>query len=822
MTEKPNALPTEARAVIIGGGVIGCSVAYHLSQLGWQDIVLLERKQLTCGTTWHAAGLIGQLRATLNMTKLAQYSASLYATLEQETEIATGYKQTGSVAIALSDERMVEFQRDAARATLSELDVQVLTPDDCQAHHPSLNPDGVVGGLFIPGDGQADPTNIAMALARGARNRGVQIFENTPVTDIHVERGTVTGVSTQAGRINADVVVNCGGLWGREIGLMAGVDVPLQACEHFYAVTEPIDGLQRGLPTLRVPDEQVYIKEEAGKLLIGSFELQAKAWSPEPIPEDFAFDELPSDIDHFLPLLEKAIGRVPTLQNAGIRTFFNGPESFTPDDRYLLGEAPHVRGFYVACGFNSVGIQSAGGAGKALAEWIDGGQPPFDLWDVDIRRMMPEQNDKTYLIKRSTEALGLLYADHFPFRQYETARDIIRSPLHDVLSAQGSCFGEVACWERPNWFAPAGTEPAYTYSWGRQNWFDHSKAEHLAVRTGVGLFDMSSFAKLRVEGADALDVLQYVSANDVDVPTGKIVYTQWLNKNGGIEADLTVTRLGMNEFLIVTSPAARIRDLSWLRRHIPVCAECDVVDATRDEAVLAIMGPRARAFLQTLTDADLSNTVFPFATAQEIALASIPVRAHRITYVGELGWEIYVPANHAEALLTRVVDAGETFDLTLCGMHALESCRVEKGYRHFGHDVTDEDPVLEAGLGFAVKTKAAPSRFGPFIGRDAVLHLRDEGPKRRLLHFRLRDPEPLIYGHEPILCDGQIVGHTTSGAYGHFLGSAVGLGYVDRPIGLSLKELAARDHQINVAGDLVGADASVHGFYDPKDEKIRC
>ncbi len=818
-TSKP--LPPEASAVIIGGGVIGCSVAYHLSQLGWKEVVLLERKQLTCGTTWHAAGLIGQLRATLNMTKLAQYSAQLYATLEDETGIATGYKQTGSVALALSEERMVEFQRDAARATLSHLEISVLTPEDCRSLYGDLNLEGVVGGLHIPGDGQADPTNIAMALARGACNRGVRVFENTAVTGIEHKNRHVTGVNTAEGTIQTPVVINCGGLWGRDIGLMAGVDVPLQACEHFYAVTEPIDGLARGLPTLRVPDEQIYIKEDAGKLLIGSFELKAKPWVPDPIPEDFAFDELPADLEHFLPLLEKAIGRVPRLESVGIRTFFNGPESFTPDDRYLLGEAPELTGFFVACGFNSVGIQSAGGAGKALAQWIDAGHPPFDLWDVDIRRMMPEQNSKSYLVERASEALGLLYADHFPYRQFATARDVIKSPLHEVLAAHGACFGEVACWERPNWFAPEGVTPQYQYSWGRQNWFDFAREEHLAVRERVGVFDMSSFAKFRVTGLDALDVLQLVSANNVDVPIGKIVYTQWLNERAGVEADLTVTRLAQDDFLVVTSPVARIRDLSWLRRHVPSGARCRIEDVTRQEAVIAVMGPRSRDLLQSLTDKPLSNDAFPFATAQQIVLDGISVRAHRITYVGELGWEIYVAADKAEALLRTLLANGKAGDLKLCGMHVLESCRVEKGYRHFGHDVTDEDNVLEAGLGFAVKTKKAASRFGPFVGRDAVLKIKAEEPTRRLLHFKLRDPEPLIYGHEPILCDGHIVGHTTSGAYGHFLGASMGLGYVNRPNGTSLKELMERAYHINVAGHHHQADASLRPFYDPEDKNVK-
>ena len=656
-------LPNNARAVIIGGGVIGCSVAYHLAKLGWSDVVLLERKQLTSGTTWHAAGLIAQLRATHNMTRLAKYSQELYGRLEAETGIATGFKRNGSITVALTDERMEELRRGASMARVFGVEIDEISAGDCLERYPLLSGDGVVGGVYLPKDGQGDPANIALALARGARQAGARIFENVAVTAIHRENGRVTGVATGQGDIAADYVVNCAGMWGHAVGRMAGVNVPLHACEHFYILTESIPGLARDLPVLRVPDEHAYYKEDAGKLLLGAFEPVAKPWGMAGIPDDFCFDQLPEDIDHFEPILEAAIARLPILETAGIHTFFNGPESFTPDDRYLLGEAPELKNFFVAAGFNSVGIQSAGGAGQALAEWMEAGEPPYDLWDVDIRRMQPFQGNRTYLYHRATEALGLLYQDHFPYRQYATARGVRQTPLHERLEARGACFGELAGWERPNWYLPEaeraqGLKPDYAYSWKRQNWFGYSADEHRAVREAVGLFDMSSFAKIRVEGRDALDVLQKVSGNNVDVAPGRIVYTQWLNPSGGITADLTVTRLSETSFIVITSAATGVRDLSWLRRAIPDDAHCVAWDATSAEAVIAIMGPNARALLQSATAADLSNEAFPFATAREIEFGMGLVRAHRITYVGELGWELYMPTDQARHVFDTIMAHG--------------------------------------------------------------------------------------------------------------------------------------------------------------------
>ena len=819
-------LPEQAKVVIIGGGVIGCSVAYHLAKIGWRDVVLLERKQLTSGTTWHAAGLIGQLRATLNMTKLAMYSTDLYNTLENETGISTGYKRNGSISLALTGERFEELKRGASMARNFGLETEILSNVDIKKRYPMLFVDDAAGGVFLPSDGQADPSNIALALAKGARLNGVSFFENTKVTDISIKDGRVTAVQTPEGQIKAEYVVNCAGMWGREVGQMAGVDIPLHANEHFYAVTEPIEELQRDLPVLRVPDECTYYKEDAGKLLIGAFEPVAKPWGQNGIPEEFCFDQLPDDFEHFEPILNNAVRRLPILKTSGIQLFFNGPESFTPDNRYLLGEAPNLKNFFLACGFNSIGIQSAGGAGKALSEWMDAGEPPFDLWDVDIRRMHPFQNNKTYLFERAKETLGLLYADHFPFRQFVSARGIRRSVIHQNLLKRGACFGEVAGWERANWFLSKelieeGVTPEYKYSWGRQNWFDFASEEHLAVRQKAGFFVMSSFAKFRLEGRDAQAVLQRIMANDVDVEPGRVVYGQWLNNRGCIEADLTVTRLSETAFLIVTSAASATRDLVWLKKNIPEEARCVATDVTSSEAVFSIMGPAARDVMKKLSATDFSNSEFPFGTAREIEIGMALARAHRISYVGELGWELYIPTEMAAYTFEKIIELDVSLRPKLCGMHVLDSCRLEKAYRHFGHDITDEDHVLEAGLGFAVKIDKAQSKFGEFLGRSAVIRKIDQGLRQRLVQFVLNDPEPLVYHNEPLFRDGKPVGRLTSGNYGHFLGRSVALGYVPIEPGETDDELLGSRYEIEIAGERCAAQASLKPAYDPSGKNMR-
>ncbi|MEP3348152.1 MAG: FAD-dependent oxidoreductase [Litoreibacter sp.] len=810
-------LPTQARVVIIGGGVIGCSVAYHLTKLGWEDVVLLERKQLTSGTTWHAAGLIAQLRATKNMTKLAKYSQELYGDLEAETGVATGFKRCGSITVALTEERLEEINRQAAMARSFGVEAEPISPQEVKTRYEHLNIEGVTGGVYLPLDGQGDPSNIAQALAKGARQNGALVKEGYLVTSIEKEGRRVTGVSWEdsngnIGSIKAEHVVNCGGMWGHEVGRMAGVNVPLHSCEHFYIVTENVPNLTQ-MPVLRVPDECAYYKEDAGKMLLGAFEPVAKPWKLD-IPKDFEFDQLPEDFDHFEPILEAAVNRMPMLAEAGIHTFFNGPESFTPDDAYHLGLAPELDNFWVAAGFNSIGIQSAGGAGSALAQWMDAGEKPFDLGDVDISRMQPFQGNRNYLFERSKETLGLLYADHFPYLQKKTARGIRRTPFHQHLLDNGAVMGELSGWERANWFADEAQEREYRYSWKRQNFFGNVAREHEAVRSNVGMYDMSSFGKIRVEGGDAEAFLNYIGGGDYSVPVGKIVYTQFLNSRAGIEADVTVTRLSETAYLVVTPAATRLADETWMRRNV---GEFNVVitDVTASEGVLAVMGPNSRALLEKVSSGDFSNAVNPFGTAQEVEIGMGLARVHRVTYVGELGWELYVSADQAAHVFETLLEAGQDMDLKLCGMHMMDSCRMEKGFRHFGHDITSEDHVMEAGLGFAVKKNKAG-----FIGREAVLDKAEKGLNMRLLQFKLIEPEPLLYHAEPVLRNGEIVGYLTSGSYGHHLGAAMGMGYVPCH-GEKLADVLVSTYEIDVAGTRVRAEVSSKPFYDPKSERVK-
>jgi len=811
-------LPSHAQAVVIGGGIVGCSVAYHLTKRGWRDVVLLERKQLTSGTTWHAAGLVTQLRATYNMSMLAKYSAELFPELERLTGLGTGFRRTGSILLATTDERWTEVRRQISMARVCGFEVQPISPAEAAAMWPLLDPSGVVGAVFLPGDGIANPTDVTQALAAAARLGGARILEHTAVTGVLRRDGRVTGVSTAQGDIASEIVVNCTGMWARELAARSGVTVPLHAAEHFYVITEPVPGLSRDLPVLRSPDDTAYLREDAGKLMVGFFEPGAKPWATHGIPDDAAFVTLPEDWDHLAPYLEMAARRVPLLRDIGIQLFFNGPESFTPDDRYILGEAPGLRGYFVAAGFNSVGFQSGGGAGRAVADWVVDGHPPMDLWEVDIRRFMPFQGNRRYLRERTTETLGLLYDMHWPFRQVETARGVRRTPFHDRLAARGACFGEVAGWERANWYAPAGVEPRYEYSYGRQNWFPFSAEEHRAVRGGVGLFDQTSFGKILVQGRDAERTLNALCTADVAVEPGRIVYTQWLNERGGIESDVTVTRLDERSFLVVTTGTSLVRDLDWLQRGIPDEAHAFVTDVTHAFAVLSVMGPRSRELLAALTDADLSNEAFPFATSREIALGYALVRASRITYVGELGWELYVPTDVATHVYDTIVAAGERVGLRHAGYHALNSLRIEKAYRHWGHDMTDEDTLLEAGLAFT----AAWDKPGGFIGREALLRQRERGLARRLAIFALEDPEPLLYHNEPIWRDGRLVGRISSGMYGHTLGRSIGLGYVRNDAGPATAEwIAAASYELEIATERFPATVSLRPPYDPGNERIR-
>ncbi len=810
-------LPKKVRVVVIGGGVIGCSIAYHLTKIGWSDVVLLERKQLTCGTTWHAAGLVGQLRSSLNMTKLAKYTCELYSGLEAETGQASGYRQTGSISLATNNERFEELKRNASMAKVFGMQVDVVSNAEIESMYPLVNTEDVVGGIYIPTDGTANAVDTTQALARGARNGGAQIFQDIKVNHIIKDGDRVTGVETDQGNITADHVVLCAGMWTRELAASIGFHVPLHACEHYYVVFESVAGLTSDVPVMRDYDNCTYFKEDAGKLLMGAFEPKAKPWGMNGISEDFSFDEIPGNFDHFEPLLLSAMHRVPVLENAGIQTFFCGPESFTPDVRYHIGQAPALNNCFVAAGLNSIGLQSAGGIGKVVAEWMRDGRPPVDLWEVDVKRNLPFQTNRKYLHDRVSESLGLLYATHYPFKQFETSRGVRKSPLYDRLVKQGACHGVAFGWERPNWYAPEGKKAEYEYSYGRQNWFEYSAAEHKAVRKNVTLFDQMSFAKFRLQGRDAEAVLNRVCANNLSVKPGRLVYTQWLNEEGGIEADLTVTRIAKDDYLVVTSGETETKDYDWLESHIPDDAHCFLTNVTSSLAVISIMGPNARKLMQSLTPNDMSHEAFPFANSREIEMGYGYIRASRITFVGELGWELYIPTEFVQGIYDEIIEAGKAFELVHAGYHALNSCRMEKGYRHWGHDITDEDTPIEAGLEFAVKY----DKPGGFIGREALLKQKETGIKKILVQFLLEDPEPLLYHNEPIYCNNEIMGYIRSGMFGHTLGASVGLGYIEHHEGVSVEMINNGTFEIEVAGVRYPARASLKPMYDPAMERIK-
>lgn len=814
-------LPDRASAVIIGGGVTGASVAYHLARLGWQDVVLLERRQFACGTTWHAAGLIGTMRANESHARLCEYSMSLLEELETETGQSTGFRQVGSLNIAHSEARFEELKRVASmNNAFGVTRVDMVTVEEIARLFPLIDTTALLGGSFVAADGKGSPIDVTNAFVKGARQRGALCLEGVTVTAVDVRDGRVRGVTTDAGTVATDFIVNAAGMWARDLGKLSGVSIPLHAAEHYYAVTEKDDAFHPDLPVLRDHDKCAYYREDAGSLLVGAFEKNALAWGMDGIPADFCFDELTGHIEQQLhPVLADAMERVPKLQEIGWRKFFCGPESFTPDDQFHVGEAPGLRGYFVACGLNSVGIQTSGGLGKACAEWMHRGHAPLDLWSNDIRRMYPFMSNRKFISERVTETLGLLYDNHYPFKQFETARNVRHSPVHERLVSHRACFGQVAGWERPNWFAPEGIEPRYEYSFGKQNWFEYSAAEHRAARERVALFDQSSFSKYLVKGADACAELQRICSADVDVAPGKVVYTHWLNDRGGIEADLTVTRLTGDEYWVVSGAAVTHKDLDWLDRHIDRQSRCMVADITSAWAVFGVMGPNSRALLQPLVDTDLSADRFPFGTAQPVEIGYARGFAFRVSFVGELGFELYVPVDMARHVFDLLVAHGAPHELKLAGLHALDSCRLEKKFLHFGHDVGDEDTPLEAGAGFV----CAMNKSVPFIGRDAIARQRESGThlRKRLVQFLLDDPAEVFYHHEPILRDGRIVGHLTSGNYGHTLGASVGLGYVRADEDITADWLEASRWQIDVGGRMIGATASLKALYDPSGARAR-
>ncbi|WP_433334016.1 GcvT family protein [Spirillospora sp. CA-294931] len=797
-------VPARARIVIIGGGIVGCSTAYHLASLGETDVVVLERGRLSCGTTWHAAGLVGQLRSTENMTRLIRSSTELYERLEADTGFGTGWKRTGSVSVARTPERMVQLRRTAASARSYGVEAEIVSAREAGELWPVMRTDDLVGAVWLPGDGKANPSDLTQALARGASQRGVRVLERTKVTGIDVRDGAVHRVRTDAGDIECEIVVNCAGQWAREIGRMAGATVPLHSAEHYYVVTERIDGVHPDLPVLRDPDGYTYFKEEVGGLVVGGFEPDAKPWGMDGIPDPFEFALLPEDWDQFAILMENAIQRVPALDHTGVRKFYNGPESFTPDNNFLLGACPEVRGLFVGAGFNSAGIASAGGAGRALAEWIVAGEPEMDLWPVDVRRFARWADNGAWLHDRVKEVLGLHYAMAWPNRELDTARPLRRSPVHHLLRDSGARFGSKMGWERVNHFGPA---PEYSFE--RQNWHDAVGAEVGATREDLALFDQTSFSKFTVKGPGAERALQWLCANDVAVEPGRVVYTGLLNDRGGYESDLTVTRVAQDEYLVVTGSAQTTRDLDYLGRNLG--EGCALVDVTSAYAVFGLMGPRSREALSGLSASDLSNEGFPFGTSRLIDLGYATVRATRVTYVGELGWELYVPAEFAVTVYETLLGQKPV----QAGYYAIESMRIEKGYRAWGRELTPDHTPVEAGLTFACK------RGVPYRGRDAVERQREQGVRRKLVSLVLDDPKAQLWGGELLLRDGEPAGSITSAAYGHTLGGAVALGYVRGDGAVDRAYLTGAEYEVEAAGERFGATVHLRAPYDPESSRVR-
>jgi len=812
-------LPTTAKAVVIGGGIVGCSTAYHLGKLGWTDTVLLERKKLTSGTTFHAAGLVGQLRTSANITQLLGYSVDLYRRLEQETGLQTGWKMNGGLRLACTAERWTEVKRQATTAHSFGLEMHLLTPQEAQDLWPLMTIDDLVGAAFLPTDGQANPSDITQSLARGARMAGVRIFEDTPVTRIIVEEGRIRGVETPQGRIDCEKVVICAGQWTRTLAATVGVNVPLVSVEHQYMVTERIAGVTPNLPTLRDPDRLTYWKEEVGGLVWGGYEPNPVPWAVKGIPEGFHFELLTSDFDHFGQFMDLAIGRVPALETAGIKQLINGPESFTPDGNFILGEAPEQRNLFIGAGFNAFGIASGGGAGMALAEWVAKGAAPFDLWPVDIRRFGKVHQSTDWVRERTLEAYGKHYTIAWPSEEHRSARPTRRSPLYAHLKAAGACFGEKLGWERPNWFADlaAGEVAQDRYSYQRPGWWDAVRREHQAARKAAVLIDQTSFAKFTLKGPDAASALNWIATGNVDRAVGSLTYTQMLNDKGGIEADVTVARVARDEFYIVTGTGFATHDLDWISRNIPAGAKAELVDVTSGSAVLSLMGPEARDILARVCPDDLTNAGFPFGTARRISVASCPVLALRVTYVGELGWELHMPTDVAATVYEALMAAGAGLGLVNAGYRAIETLRLEKGYRAWGSDIGPDHTPVEAGLAWACKMKSGV----PFLGRDAVAAQLEGGVKKRLAGFAVDSPDVILLGRETIYRDGVRVGWLSSGGFGHTLGKPIGYGYVREAGGVAEDWMQTGRYELEVASERVPCRIHVTALYDPLNARIK-
>ncbi|UWR55772.1 GcvT family protein [Phaeobacter inhibens] len=811
-------LPSTAKAVIIGGGIIGCSTAYHLAKLGWTDTVLLERKKLTSGTTFHAAGLVGQLRSNANITQLLGYSVDLYNKIEAETGLGTGWKMNGGLRLACNEERWTEVKRQATTAHSFGLEMELLTPKEAQDLWPLMDISDVIGAAFMPTDGQANPSDITQALAKGARMDGAKIFEDTKVIDIEIEDGRIRAVITEHGRIECEKVICCAGQWTRTFAKRFGVNVPLVPMEHQYMVTEPFEGVPSNLPTLRDPDRLTYYKEEVGGLVMGGYEPNPIPWATDGIPKGFHYSLLDSNFDHFEQLMEQALGRVPALEHAGIKTLTNGPESFTPDGNFIIGEAPELSNFYVGAGFNAFGIAAGGGAGMALAEWVKNGEPPFDLWSADIRRFGRPHFDTDWIRTRTVEAYGKHYTMAWPHEEHDSGRPCRKSPLYVTLKNKGACFGEKLGWERPNWFADAtrGETPQDLYSFGRQNWFDAVGREHKAAREAAVLFDQTSFAKFTLKGPDALAAMNWICANDVDKPVGSLIYTQMLNDKGGIECDLTVGRVAQDEFYIVTGTGYATHDFDWIRRNIPEGMNCQLFDITSSNAVLSLMGPKARDILAAVTRDDVSNDGFQFGTIRTIGIAGCPVQALRVTYVGELGWELHLPVEYAQTVYAALMGVGQPLGLVDAGYRAIESLRLEKGYRAWGSDIGPDHTPFEAGLGWAVKLRKKIA----FKGRAAAEARKAGGVKKMLACFTT-DPGVVLMGRETIYRNGKRVGWLTSGGYGYTVGQSIGYGYIRNPDGVDPDYVLSGDYELEVATQRVPCNVQLGPLYDPSMSRVK-
>ncbi len=810
-------LPSHADVVVIGGGIMGCSTAYHLARDHKANVIVLEQNKITSGSTWHAAGLVGQLRSSASITQVLKYSVELYKNLEAETGLQTGWKMTGCLRLATSEDRWTEYKRLATTAQSFGMDMHLLSPAEVKKMWPLMETSDLIGASYLPTDGQASPSDITNSLAKGARMHGAKFFEGVRVSGFEIADGRVCAIYTNFGMIKCNHVVNCGGMWARQIGAMAGVTVPLQPVKHQYVITEKLEGLSADAPTIRDPDRRTYFKEEVGGLSFGGYEPNPISWTQENVPDTFEFQLFEDDWDHFEQHMGQALARVPALETVGVKKMINGPESFTPDGNFILGAAPELKNFYVGAGFNAFGIAAGGGAGWVLADWVMRGEAPTDLWSVDIRRFSGLYKDRAWVNGRTLEAYGKHYTVAYPHEEYITGRPRIISPLYERLKSRGACFGSKLGWERPNWFAPKGIEPRDIYSVGRQNWFSHVGQEHAAVREAAGLFDQSSFAKFELRGRDAAAALNFMCSNNVAKTSGKLVYTQMLNTRGGIECDLTVARLADDHFYIVTGTGFRTHDFHWIKDHIPTGLDARLFDVTEQFGTLVLMGPKSRDIVQKVTYGDFSAAAFPFGGVHTVSIKGHPVRALRVTYVGELGWEFHMPIQAIGDVFDTLMAAGEPLGLKPVGYRALDSLRLEKGYRAWGADITPNDTPFDAGLGWAVKLKSGHD----FIGRAALEAKHNMPLAKMLTGFTTEREDIVLVGRETILRDGKFAGYLTSGGYGYTVQKPIGLGYVRSADGVNADYVMAGRYELVVAQEKVKALAHLKPVYDAENLRVR-